>query len=401
MSPSPGASAMAWLRADPRRLDVAIAVVVVGLGALLLQTGPEDFETGWPEVAAGFGAFVLVALRRWRPFVLLAIALVWGAVHVAIYERPTPIFFAVLVLLITVGIRLERRQAIGLGIVVAVPLYVSGLVVNEATAGDARAVIGIVWTFLAVGIADAIRSWRQYKDSADAQVRAAVLAAEAQTRQQVSEERLTIARELHDLLAHNLSVMNVQTGAALHLLRNDPDQAEASLTAARDAGKNVLEELRDLLSVLRHDEGDEAPTSSLPTVEQLPDLVETMRSAGLDVRWSQTGAPRPLAPAVSLAAFRIAQEALTNAAKHGPGSADVTTEWRADRLTIRVTNPVGAVRGDGGGHGLIGMRERAVADGGQLSAMEVGERFVVDAWLPATVEGTQSGAVPSRDGEET
>ena len=401
MSPSPGASAMAWLRADPRRLDVAIAVVVVGLGALLLQTGPEDFETGWPEVAAGFGAFVLVSLRRWRPFVLLAIALVWGAVHVAIYERPTPIFFAVLVLLITVGIRLERRQAIGLGIVVAVPLYVSGLVVNEATAGDARAVIGIVWTFLAIGIADAIRSWRQYKDSADAQVRAAVLAAEAQTRQQVSEERLTIARELHDLLAHNLSVMNVQTGAALHLLRNDPDQAEASLTAARDAGKNVLEELRDLLSVLRHDEGDEAPTSSLPTVEQLPDLVETMRSAGLDVRWSQTGAPRPLAPAVSLAAFRIAQEALTNAAKHGPGSADVTTEWQADRLTIRVANPVGPVRGDGGGHGLIGMRERAVANGGQLSAMEVGERFVVDAWLPATVEGTPSSAAPSRDGEET
>ena len=380
-------SALAWMRADTRRVDVGIAVLVVGIGSLLIRTGPQEFEVGWPEVAAGFGAFVLVALRRWRTFVLLGIALVWGAAHVAIYERPTPIFFAVLVLLVTVCIGLERRQAIALGLVVAVPLYVSGLVVNEATAGDDRATIGIVWTFLAVGIADAIRSWRQYKDSADAQLRAAVLAAEAQTRQQVSEERLTIARELHDLLAHNLSVMNVQTGAALHLLRADPDQAEQSLTAARDAGKNVLDELRDLLSVLRHDDGDDAPTSSLPTVDQTSDLIDTMRAAGLDVRWTRSGAPQSLAPAVSLAAYRIVQEGLTNAAKHGAGSVDLVTQWESDRYAIRIANPLGSVTGDGGGHGLIGMRERAVANGGRLSAMEVGHHFVVDAWLPTTVDG--------------
>ncbi|MEM9203247.1 MAG: hypothetical protein AAGC53_16435, partial [Actinomycetota bacterium] len=183
--------ATAWLRADARRLDVAIAFVTISLGSLLLVVAPEEFETGWPEVAAGLGAFVMVALRRWQPFILLTIALTWGAMHVARYERPAPIFFAVLVLLVTTCIRLDRRKAIGLGVVTAVPLYVSGLVVNDAAAGDSRATIGIVWAFLAVGIADAIRSWRQYKKSADAQVRTAVLAAEAQTRQQVSEERLT------------------------------------------------------------------------------------------------------------------------------------------------------------------------------------------------------------------
>ncbi len=386
MTDSPGANAMAWLREDPRRSDIVVAALVIGLGSLLLQAAPEDFETGWPEVAAGFGAFVMLALRRWRPLVLLVIALIWGAAHVAVYQRPTPIFFAVLVLLFTVCVSLDRWPAIGLGVAVAAPLYGSGLYVNEVTAGDQRAVIGIVWTFLAVGVADATRSWRQYRESADAQVRAAVLAAEAQTRQQVSEERLTIARELHDLLAHNLSVMNVQTGAALHLLRNDPDQAEASLTAARDAGRTVLDELRDLLAVLRHDDGSDAPTASLPTVDELPDLVDTMRSAGLDVRWVRSGAPRPLAPAVSLAAYRIVQEALTNAAKHGPGVAELTTEWDGERLGIRVTNPRATTPGDGGGHGLVGMRERAVANGGGLSAMEVGERFVVDAWLPAAAE---------------
>lgn len=386
MSDTVGGRVSAWLRDDPRRADVVLAVVAVGLGSLLIRVNPESFETGWPEAATGFGAFVLVLLRRWRPLLILAVALTVGAAHVFVYERPSPIFFAVLVLLATAAVRLQRWQAIVLGLVVAVPLYISGLVVNDASAGDARAVIGIVWAFLAIGVADAMRSWRQYRESADAQVRAAVLAADAQTRQQVSEERLTIARELHDLLAHNLSVMNVQTGAALHLLRQDPDQAEASLTAARDAGKNVLDELRDLLSVLRHEDGDDAPTSSLPTVSELPDLVETMRSAGLDVRWTQSGAPRALAPAVSLAAYRIVQEALTNAAKHGSGVADLASEWTSDRLALRIANPLTVSRGDGGGHGLVGMRERAVANGGQLSAMEVDERFVVEASLPVTAE---------------
>ncbi|MEM9521384.1 MAG: histidine kinase [Actinomycetota bacterium] len=379
--------ATAWLRADARRLDVAIAFVTISLGSLLLVVAPEEFETGWPEVAAGLGAFVMVALRRWQPFILLTIALTWGAMHVARYERPAPIFFAVLVLLVTTCIRLDRRKAIGLGVVTAVPLYVSGLVVNDAAAGDSRATIGIVWAFLAVGIADAIRSWRQYKKSADAQVRTAVLAAEAQTRQQVSEERLTIARELHDLLAHNLSVMNVQTGAALHLLRNDPDQAEASLTAARDAGRTVLDELRDLLAVLRH-EGDDpdAPTASLPTIDELGSLVETMRSAGLDVTWTRSGAPLGLAPAVSLAAYRIVQEGLTNAAKHGTGTADLVTEWDGAGVVVRISNATASEAGVGGGHGVIGMRERAAANGGRFEAGPTGANFVVEAWLPATAD---------------
>ena len=375
-----GARAMAWLRDDPRRLDVAVAAVVIGLGSLLILAGPEEFDAGWPEVAAGIGAFVLAALRRWHTYVMLGIALAWGATHVAIFERPTPIFFAVLILLVTVAVRLERRQAIVLGVVVAVPLYISGLIVNEATAGDARATIGIVWTFLAIGIADAIRSWRQYKESADAQVRAAVLAAEAQTRQQVSEERLTIARELHDLLAHNLSVMNVQTGAALHLLRSDPDQAEASLTAARDAGRSVLDELRELLSVLR--DHDDAPTASLPSVDQLDALVETMRTAGLNITWTRTGSPTSLAPAVSLAAYRIAQEGLTNAAKHGTGSAELATSWGNGGLTIQIANTAVPARDVGAGHGLVGMRERATANGGRLTVEPGDDRFVVTAWLP-------------------
>ena len=222
--------------------------------------------------------------------------------------------------------------------------------------------------------------------SSEAQIRTAVLAAEAQTRQQVSEERLTIARELHDLLAHNLSVMNVQTGAALHLLRSDPEQAEVSLTAARDAGRTVLDELRELLAVLRHDEGEDAPTASLPTFEELDALVETMRGAGLAVTWTRSGVPLTLAPAVSLAAYRITQEGLTNAAKHGTGAAELVTEWDDAGVTLRIANETAASGGVGGGHGVVGMRERAAANGGRLTAEPLGSRFVVEAWLPAIAD---------------
>ena len=382
-------SAIAWLRADPRRLDVAIAAVTALLGTLLVLGAPDDHDAGWPEVAAGVGAFVLVALRRWQPFVLLAVAMVWTTVHVAVWDRPTPMVFAILVLLTTACIRLERWSAIGLGAVVAAWLYTVGLITNETEYGDARAVIGIAWAAGAVGIADAIRSWRRYTESAEAELQAAVVAAEAEASRQVAEERLVIARELHDLLAHNLSVMNVQTGAALHLLRSDPDQAEASLTTARDAGKTVLDGLRELLAVLRHEHDDGAPMSSLPSADDVDRLVDTMRASGLHVDWHRSGAPRPLSSVASLAAYRIVQEGLTNAAKHGDGSVALATAWADDGLTITIENgTAGDIDETGAGLGLVGMRERAAVNGGRLTLDAGGDRFVVEAWLPADGEVT-------------
>lgn len=384
MSDPVGVRVLGWLRADVRRFDLAVAATTMAMGNLLLIGAPDRFDTGWPEVAAGVGAFGLVLFRRYRPPALLVVAMVWTAVHIGIYQRPTPTIFAVIVLLATTCVRLERWPAIGVGAGIGVSLYVLGLISNDAELGDARAVIGIAWTAMSVGIADAVRSWRRYRESADAQLRSTLLAAEARTRQEVSEERLAIARELHDLLAHNLSVMNVQTGAAQHLLRSDPDRAEESLAAARAAGRNVLDELRELLSVLRHDDtADGSPTASLPTVDELPALVDTMRSAGMTVEWRRAGEPRSLAPAVSLAAYRIAQEALTNAAKHGAGAADFDTVWGDDGVTLRVANPSLEPTGRAGGHGLVGMRERAAANGGHLAAEHHDGRFVVTAWLPS------------------
>ena len=381
-----------WFRRDRRRVDLAVAAATTLIGTLLVFGASDEFDAGWPEVAAGIGVFALLLLRRWRPLPLLGLALAWTAVHVAIWQRPTQMVFGMLVLLATVCIRLDRRRAIALGCSIAVALYLFGLLSSDAEFADARAVIGIAWTAGAVGIADAIRSWRSYRASSEAQIRSTMLAAQAETRQQVSEERLAIARELHDLLAHNLSVMNVQTGAALHLLRSDPDTAEASLVEARDAGRSVLDELRELLSVLRQPEDAEGvPTGSLPTFDELPELVETVRRAGLSTEWSETGSPRPLAPAVSLAAYRIVQEALTNATKHGTGTAELVTAWSSDALRISVSNPIGPhASSTGSGLGIVGMRERAAVHGGRLTTRTDNGHHTVEASLPVTAGSTET-----------
>jgi signal transduction histidine kinase len=379
-------SAVAWLRAEPRRLDLAIAAVTALVGTLLVLGAPDAADVGWPEVAAGVGTFVLVALRRWRPLTLLVVAMIWTSVHVLVWDRPTAVVFAALVLLTTTCIRLERWPAIGLGAAVAAWLYTVGLLANDTEYGDARALIGVAWAAGAVGIADAIRSWGRYTESARAELQTALLAAEAEASRQVSEERLMIARELHDLLAHNLSVMNVQTGAALHLLRIDPDQAEASLKTARDAGRTVLDELRELLSVLRH-EHDAVPTSTLPSADDVGRLVDTMRATGLHVDWKRCGAPRPLPSVASFAVYRIVQEGLTNAAKHGDGSVLLAMRWADDGLNIRLENAAtGVVDETGTGLGLVGMRERAAVNGGQLTVDARCDRFVVEAWLPVDRE---------------
>lgn len=378
---------MAWFRASPARTDVAIALATVGLSFLLLVGSSRDFDMSWPVAVAGVGAFVLVLLRRRWPIPLLAIAVVSAAIYAPAWGASS-LPFAAIVLLATACIRLQRRNAILLGMVTALALYGIALSLNAAgSLADGRSIIAVVWSAAAVGVADAIRSWQRYRASAEAEVRWAMLASEARARQHVTEERLTIARELHDLLAHNLSVINLQNGVALHFLRQDPDRAEEALFAARSAGRTVINELRDLLSVLRFDDAtDAAPRAALPSVGELDSLVDTIRSAGLDVTWTDSGRHRPLAAGVSLAAIRIATEALTNAAKYGDGTAALKTAYDDEGLTITVTNPVPLGRNandtSAGGYGLLGMRERAIANGGTFEAGPAREGFEVRVRLP-------------------
>ena len=209
-----------------------------------------------------------------------------------------------------------------------------------------------------------------------------------ETRRRASEERLRIAQELHDVLAHNISMINVQASTALHLLDDQPERARPSLSAIKDASKEALGELRSALDVLRQS-GERAPRAPTTGLDQLDALVDRTRSAGLAVELAVDGERRTLPPGVDLAAFRIVQEALTNVVRHAQ-AAHVTVRigYRPDDLTVEVSDDGRGPSGtDGAGNGIVGMRERAAALGGELEAAQrPGGGVRVRARLPFTDE---------------
>ena len=235
------------------------------------------------------------------------------------------------------------------------------------------------WLLLVLGAAEIVRGTRE-RAAETARIR------EEEQLRQASEERLRIARELHDAIGHHLSLINVQSGVALHLGEELPEQARSSFSAIRQASKEALSELRSVLSVLRQ-EDEPAPRSPTPTIARLDDLVSQAAAAGLAVRTEIDGPPRPLPFSVDAAAYRIVQEALTNVTRHaGPATAMVRVCYAEQDLAVQVDDdgtgpPPGPPAGNG--RGIIGMRERAAALGGELQA---GARpsggFRVQARLP-------------------
>ncbi|MEU2828025.1 sensor histidine kinase [Streptomyces lavendulae] len=213
----------------------------------------------------------------------------------------------------------------------------------------------------------------------------------AAARRRADEERLRIARELHDVLAHGISVINVQAGVGLALLDTDPEQARTALTTIKAASKEALGEVRQVLDTLRAPGA--APRAPAPGLDRLPELLEQAEAAGLTVTAATEGRPRTLPPGADLAAFRILQEALTNVVRHsGSRTARIRLAWRPDGLELRVDDD-GPATGDpagGSGNGLAGMRERAAALGGTI---EAGPRpdggFRVIARLPPTAAPLQ------------
>jgi signal transduction histidine kinase len=206
-------------------------------------------------------------------------------------------------------------------------------------------------------------------------------------RDAVARERVRIARELHDVVAHSVSVMVVQAGAARSVLDRDPDASVRALGAVETTGREALTEMRRLLGILRPD-GEDAEHSPQPSLDRLNALIARSRDAGLDVELRVEGLAGPLAPGVDLTAFRLVQEGLTNALKHGGrGRARVVLRWSSEVLEVEVANRIAAdphaVHGlASGGQGLIGMRERVALCGGELRAGPIGRGFVVRARLP-------------------
>ncbi|MFF2191286.1 sensor histidine kinase [Streptomyces sp. NPDC058155] len=209
--------------------------------------------------------------------------------------------------------------------------------------------------------------------------------AEEEARLRATQERLRIARELHDVIGHNMSMIHVQASSALHRIQKDPAQAQEALAAIKQGSKDGLRELRATLGVLRQVD-EEAPTAPSPGLSRIDELVSSAARAGMDVRIEQSGAHSPLPAAVDLAVYRIVQESLTNAVKHSGARHVVVRIHHDDRaltLSVQDDGQRAARAGQGGGSGIAGMTERARALGGTLSA-EPGRAggFIVRARLP-------------------
>lgn len=256
---------------------------------------------------------------------------------------------------------------------------------GDGPAPWAQEVAVTAWVLAILAVSELVRTRREQW----ARERAERAAAD---RRRVGEERLRIARELHDVLAHSISVINVQAGVGLALLDSDPEQARTALTTIKAASKEALGEVRQVLDTLRAP--GEAPRTPAPGLDRLPELVEQAAAAGLTVEVTVDGEAQGLPPGVDLAAFRIVQEALTNVVRHsGARTARVRLAWRPRLLELRVDDdgPATGAQAGGSGNGLVGMRERASALGGGI---EAGPRpdggFAVVARLPMK-------AVPSQE----
>ncbi len=332
---------------------VGVAAVVTGIGVI----GTIHVEPDASQRATDALAYVLVGvcgaallLRRWWPLATLVIVTAGLAVYILRDYPGGPIYLIGLVALFSYASARERRA--GYLAAVAMVVLLGGLryAVDPGFGVDDLALVGL--SAVAVLAADAMRGRRERVAS--------------RLERRLADDRLQIARDLHDSVAHSMATINVQAGVAAHVIDRHPEQAAAALEAIRVASRDVLDELAAMLSVLR----DEAPAARHPTPDltSLEELIESSGRAGLHVDLQVSGDLDAVPPAVSTAAYRIVQEALTNVARHASTDQVVVTVARRPdgQLDAEVTDQGrGVVAASNGGRGLQGIRERATTTGGR------------------------------------
>ena len=377
----------------PRRTDTLIAAAIVVLAQLETWL-TEAYDPKLPYALAALAMTVPLAWSQIAPVAVLALAFVplAGMALAGSGLESTYIMLVLLAAFAAVGAYSERRRAsaglaLGLGLLAAL-VVVENLVASEGAdqpaAGDfifLGALMSLVWA-LAVGL----RERSQRASALEVHAERVDREREQQARAAVAEERARIARELHDVVAHSVSVIAVQTGSIRHRLRKARPAEAQELAAIEQTARQALAEMRRMLGLLRADE-EGLSLAPQPGMDEVERLVERVREAGVDVELMLEGDRRSLSPGVDLAAYRIVQEALTNVIKHaGPAHARVAVRFGERELELVVSDDgrgPSAEPPDAGGNGLVGMRERAALYGGSLEARP-GEDggFVVNARLP-------------------
>ncbi|WP_340380558.1 histidine kinase [Streptomyces sp. SS7] len=334
------------------------------------------------------GALTLVFRRR-APMTVLALTGTLSVVECVTGDPRAPVAMSAVVALFTVAATTDRRTTLRAGLLTMTALTSAAMLAGPLP-WYAQENLGILaWTGIGATAGDAVRSRRAVVRAIRERAERAERTREEEARRRVAEERLRIARDLHDVVAHHIALVNVQAGVAAHVMDKRPDQAKEALAHVREASRSALNELRATVGLLRQSGDPEAPTEPAPGLDRLDELAGTFRNAGLLVEVARADHDTRLPAAVDLAAYRVIQEALTNVQKHAgaDAKAEVSVVRVGPHLEITVLDdgapgPEEAPAG-GGGHGLLGMRERVTALRGTLTTgPRYGGGFRVHAILP-------------------
>jgi len=371
--------------------DVLIAVALAGVAVLL---GQEAASQGWSSLDAPAYALVglvnlPLALRSRAPVAVCAFVHVVWFCYVTVGYWPVVNTFGPMLAVYTVAsLRPVRASVLWAAAMAGVWIYAGVVSDNSSMAsvvGQAVVFPAVLWRFGVTARSAAELARRLRAEQAE------------RARRDVAEERGRIARELHDVVAHHMSVISVQAGLAGFVFDSDRDTARAALSTISGTSAEALDELRRMLRVLRSSDEDGVPATPMPGLARLGDMVERVRSSGVRVDLRTAGTARPLAPGVELCAYRVVQEALTNVLKHAPGAgASVELRYEPRQLEVTVTNDGQGVIPDkvrpGSGQGLMGMRERAKLYGGRV---DIGPQsdggFAVRLILPTSTQAVGEG----------
>ncbi|MEU1517728.1 sensor histidine kinase [Streptomyces sp. NPDC005811] len=394
---TPLARARRELTAHPLALDSALAA---GVLLCMLAGSFVDPHSGhsvsWsirtPDplslLLMTLGAIALVFRRR-APMTVLAVTGTLSVVELVTGDPRAPVAMSAVVALFTVAATTDRPTTLRAGLLTTTALTSAAMLAGPLP-WYAQENLGILaWTGIGATAGDAVRSRRAVVQAIRERAERAERTREEEARRRVAEERLRIARDLHDVVAHHIALVNVQAGVAAHVMDKRPDQAKEALAHVREASRSALNELRATVGLLRQSGDPEAPTEPAPGLDRLDELAGTFRNAGLLVEVARADHGTTLPAAVDLAAYRVIQEALTNVQKHAgaDAKAEVSVVRVGPHIEITVLDD-GAPGPEeapvtGGGHGLLGMRERVTALRGTLTTgPRYGGGFRVHAILP-------------------
>nr|AQW35079.1 two-component sensor histidine kinase [Streptomyces griseoruber] len=377
------------------RIDRTMALVgacqLLELGWIVLGRTADGALAALASCAAAAAGWLALGFRARRPLAAAVVALLVTLVYYthAGINGPTPaLIFMVALYSVARSGQLTAVVALAVLIMLVIAYGELGVVDQQRSVDNMSIALLSGWFLSVIAFSHAMRTRQAYLAEAEARALAAERERDVRAKQSATEERLRLARELHDVLGHNISLIHVQTNAALHRSTRRPGQTAELITAlefVRDTSKEALRELRGTLGVLRQVD-EAAPTAPTAGLDRLGELADRAAVTGLNVKVTVEGEQPVLSSKISLAAYRIVQESLTNITRHAQAAhATIEVTYTPDTLRVRIEDDgQGSADDHSQGSGIVGMTERARALGGRLTAHDTGQGFRVDATLPLT-----------------